>query len=400
MKRPQEADAIGAARANYPALERWTYHDVAGRGLRARAARAALDAHLDERMLNGADKQKFFELIENTRAGFARLIGAAPEEIAFTKNISEGLNMIATGFHWRRGDNVILCPELEHPNNIYPWLNMRRYGLEVRAVAPRAGHIPVDEIAARIDGGTRVATVSGVTFAPGFRTDVDALGTICRARGVLLLVDAAQSVGVLHTDVTRSKIDALVVSTAKGLLGLYGMGFLYCRRDWAEQLVPAYLARFGVDLGAAHEATMGDDAYRLMPGARRFDLGNYNFAAAAAVEASMRELAAVGTERIERHSVGLAHALARGCRELGLPVAGGAPGPHLAHIVTVGEMGASHYGSEDERINRLHGHLVANRVKLSIRRGMMRFAPPLQPGRCRSGARALPGLSRRTHETG
>jgi selenocysteine lyase/cysteine desulfurase len=118
MKRPQEADAIGAARANYPALERWTYLDVAGRGVLSRSARAALDAHLDERMLNGADKQKFFELIENTRAGFARLIGAAPEEIAFTKNISEGLNMIATGFHWRRGDNVILCPELEHPNNI------------------------------------------------------------------------------------------------------------------------------------------------------------------------------------------------------------------------------------------------------------------------------------------
>lgn len=374
MNRPQEMDAIRAARANYPALERWTYLDVAGRGVLSRAARAALDAHLDERMLNGADKQKFFELIENTRAGFARLIGAGTDEIAFAKNISEGLNMIATGFHWRRGDNVILCPGLEHPNNIYPWLNMRRYGLEVRAVAPRAGHIPVDEIAARIDRGTRVVTVSTVTFAPGFRTEVDALGNICRARGVLLLVDAAQSVGVLHTDVGRSKIDALAVSTAKGLLGLYGMGFLYCRRDWAEQLTPAYLARFGVDLGAAHEATMGGYEYRLMPGARRFDLGNYNFAAAAAVEASMRELAAVGTERIERHAVGLAHALARGCLDLGLPVAGGAPGPHLAHIVTVGEMGASHYGSGDERINRLHDHLVANRVKLSIRRGMMRFA--------------------------
>jgi len=72
--------------------------------------------------------------------------------------------------------------------------------------------------------------------------------------------------------------------------------------------------------------------------------------------------------------VGLAHALAQGCLELGLPVTGGAPGRHLAHIVSVGEMGASHYGSEDGRINRLHDHLVANRVKLSIRRGMMRFA--------------------------
>ena len=374
MSKPRELEAIRAARANYPALERWTYLDVAGRGVLSRAVRTALDAHLDERMMNGADKQRFFELIERTRAGFAQLIDAEPDEIAFTKNISEGLNMIATAFNWHRGDNVILCPELEHPNNIYPWLNMRRYGLEVRAVAPRDGHIPVDEIAAKLDSGTRVVTVSTVTFAPGFRTDVDALGAICRERGVLLLVDAAQSVGVLHTDVERSKIDALAVSTAKGLLGLYGMGFLYCRRAWAERLTPAYLARFGVDLGEAHEATMGDFEYRLMPAARRFDVGNYNFAAAAAADASMQELAALGTERIERHVVALAHALARGLLDLGLPVAGGTPGPHLAHIVTVGAMSANHYGSEDEDINQLYEHLVANRVKLSIRRGMMRFA--------------------------
>ena len=111
--------------------------------------------------------------------------------------------MIATGFHWRRGDNVILCPELEHPNNVYPWLNLRRYGARSAHGRRRAtGHIPVDDmIAARSTRGTRVVTVSTVTFAPGFRTDVDTLGQACRERDVLLLVDAAQSVGVLHTDV-------------------------------------------------------------------------------------------------------------------------------------------------------------------------------------------------------
>ena len=233
---------------------------------------------------------------------------------------------------------MILCPALEHPNNVYPWLNMRRYGLEVREVAPRDAHIPVDEIIERIDGGTRVVTVSTVSFAPGFRTDVDQLGRACRERGVMLLVDAAQSAGVLHTDVKRSNIDALITSTQKGLLALYGMGFLYCRREWAEKLEPAYLARFGVDLGdgEAHEASMGAADYRLMPGARRFDLGNYNFAGAAAAHASMGELAAVGTERIERHVTGLAGALAQGMLDLDLPVSGGAPGPHLGNIVTVG----------------------------------------------------------------
>ena len=374
MNKAVEFDAIETARAGYPALERWTYLDVAGRCILSRTTRAAIDAHLDERMMNGADKDKFFALIERTRAKFAQLINADPDEIAYTKNISDGLNMIATGLDWKRGDNVIVCAELEHPNNVYPWLNMRRYGLEMRSVKPRAGHIPVDAMIKLIDRGTRVVTVSTVTFAPGFRTDVDTLGRACRERGALLLVDAAQSAGVLHTDVQASNIDALSVSTQKGLLGLYGMGFLYCRRAWAERLQPAYLARFGVDLGDAHEASMGDEQYKLMPAARRFDLGNYNFVGAAAVDASLTELLGYGMPLIERHVTGLAHALAQGLLDLGLPVAGGKPGPHYANIITLGTLGTSHYGTDDERFNRLYAWLVENRVKLSIRRGMLRFS--------------------------
>jgi len=374
MNRAVELDAIAAARSHFPALERWTYMDVAGRGVLSREARAALDSHLDERMMNGGDKAGFFALVESTRDHFAQLIHAVPDEIAFTKNISEGLNMVATGFDWKRGDNVILCPGLEHPNNVYPWLNMQRYGLEVRTVAPREGHIPVGAIIARMDGATRVVTVSTVTFAPGFRTDVERLGRACRERGVMLLVDAAQSAGILHTDVERDGIDALAVSTQKGLLGLYGMGFFYCRREWAERMKPAYLARFGVDLGDAHEATLGDLSFEYAKFARRFDLGNYNYAGCAAVNASLTQLLAWDTRNIERHVTALTHALARGFGDLGLAVSGGAPGPHLAGIVTVGELSADHYSTGSERYNRLHEYLSANRVKLSVRRGTLRFS--------------------------
>jgi cysteine desulfurase/selenocysteine lyase len=305
VNRPaSDFNAIAAARANYPALERWTYMDVAGRCVLSRATRATLDEWLDGHMLNGADKNRYFEMIERTRGRFATLVNAGADEIAYAKNVSEGINMIATAFDWHKGDNVIMCPELEHPNNVYPWLNMQRYGLEVRAVAPRDGHIPVGEIIERMDGGTRMVAVSTVTFSPGFRTDVATLGKACRKRDVLLLVDAAQSVGVLHTDVQESLIDALAVSTQKGLLGLYGMGFLYCRREWADRLKPAYLARFGVDVGdGAHEASMGGDEYQLAKGARRFDLGNYNFSAAAAAETPSTS-AAIGTANMRRMSAG------------------------------------------------------------------------------------------------
>ena len=378
MNKPNtEFDTFTAFRDDFPALKKWTYMDVAARGVLSRTTRAALDAQIDERMMNGGDKDRFFALIEEARGRFAQLINASPEEVTYTKNISEGLNMVATGIPWKAGDNVVLCPELEHPNNVYAWLNLRRLGVEVRMVKPRDNHIPVDDVIARMDARTRCATVSTVTFAPGFRTDIDTLGRACREKGVLLLVDAAQSAGKLHTDVKQSNIDALTVSTQKGLLGLYGMGFLYVRREWADKMQPAYLARFGVDLGDAHEAAMGDMgdlSFKMAAGARRFDLGNYNFAATAAVNASMKQLLDIGTQRIEKHVTGLIHALAQGYVDMGVPVAGGKPGPHLAGIVTIGNMSTDHYGTGDERFNGLYQYLGDNQVKLSIRRGLLRFS--------------------------
>jgi selenocysteine lyase/cysteine desulfurase len=283
--------------------------------------------------------------------------------------------MVAASLPWQPGDNVIVCLELEHPNNGYCWLNLKRRGVEVRTVPSLDGHMPVDEMVERIDDRTRVLTVSTVTFVPGFRTKIERLGHTCRERGVFFLVDAAQSCGVLHTDVVISNIDGLAVSTQKGLLALYGMGFLYCRRTWSEQIHPVYLSRFGVDLGDAHEAAMGSIAYTLMRGARRFDLGNYNFLGCAAVEAAIDHLLAYDTRNIERYVVGLAHRLARGFIELGLPVCGGTPGPHLTNIVSVGELGSgTHYGTGDERFNKLFTFLNEHAVRLSIRRGVLRFS--------------------------
>ena len=370
-----ESTALADAHRDFPATEHLTYMDVAARCVFPRCVREAIDTHLDQRMLEGGNKPKFFELIEETRERFAMLIHADPDEIAFTKNVSEGLNMVATGLEWRPGDNVILCPELEHPNNVYPWLNLRRLGVEVRAVPARAGAISVDDMLGRADARTRVITASSVTFAPGFRTDLDTLGRACRERGIMFVVDAAQSVGVLATDVRRSCIDALSVSTQKGLLGLYGMGFLYCRREWAERMQPVYLARFGVSVAEGHEAALGDFEFRLQPSARRFDLGNYNFLAAVGANAAIQYLQGWGAAAVEAYVVGLAHTLARGILSLGLPVCGGPPGAHLAHIVTVGRLGSGgHDSTEDPRFAALYKHLIENRVRLSIRRGILRFS--------------------------
>ena len=372
-----QTNTMAAARSHFPGMQDCTYLDLGGRGLLSTEVRAAIEAHLDEAMRGRVDKDRLFATTEEARNRFAQLINAEPDEITYTKNISEGLNIVASSLDWKSGDNVIVCPQLEHPNNIYLWLNLQRFGVETRYVNHRDGYMPVDEMIAAIDERTRILTVSSVSFSPGFRTDIDKLGRACRERGVLFLVDGAQSVGVLHTDVKASNIDALAVSTQKGLLALYGMGYLYVRRPLAEKMTPPYVARFGIDMGKAdaHESDVGDRSFKFMPAARRFDLGNYNFAGVCAANASLELLLKLGTKNIEAHAVNLAHTLANRFIELGLPVCGGKPGRHIGEIVTVGSYGSGgDKASSDEKMNKLYAHLSANKVKLSMRRGVLRFS--------------------------
>lgn len=379
MKSPLYADGpdvanFGSVRKLFPGLAQLTYLDVAGRSPLCTPVREAISEFLDGAEAGG-DKAAMFRSIESVRERYAKLLNAAPDEIAITKNISEGLNIVANALDWQPGDNVVLCEALEHANNIYVWRNLeRRYGIEIRSLPMISGEYPVEAMAAAVDSRTRVITACTHTFTPGFRTPIDVLGRAARSHDALFLLDGAQTVGIGHSDVSQWPIDALVTSTQKGLLGPYGMGFLYIRRQWAERLEPAYLARFGVDLGEAGEAAAGHSGYRLMPAARRFDLGNYNFLASAAMETALDLLERVGTERIESHTRDLANRLASGLDELGLPVCGGAQHPRRDHIVSVGTWGQGHNSSSDLRMQSLYDALSAQGVKLSIRKDMLRFS--------------------------
>lgn len=364
-------------RSLFPGAGERTYLDVAVSGLISRPVREAIDRYLDDRMLGRVDKTALLATVDRAREQFAGLIGGAPDEVAITKNVSEGLNLFAASLPWQPGDNVVLCPGLEHPNNVFLWYNLRALrDIEVRTVEPDGGRVPVERMIERMDGRTRLVTVPHISFSPGFITDVALLAREARVRGALVLIDAAQSIGAIRTDVRSLGIDALAVATQKCLLSVYGFGFLWVRRGLADGLVPGHVARFGIDVGTdAHETALGDGTLRYRAGARRFDLGNYNYLGAVAAEASLRLIRSIGMERIETHVRALAARLASGLLERGLPVAGGAPGPHLAHIVAVGKSGGGrHDTADDPAMTALYQRLTEHNVRLSIRRGVLRFS--------------------------
>ena len=356
-------------------LEQLTYLSVCDSTVLSASVRAAAEEFLDHVMHWRQTRAVREVRVDGARSKFARLVGAHADDIAIIKNVSEGINAIATAIPWEAGDNVVLCAALEHPNNIIPWTHLRRLGVEMRIVEPSDGGIDPAAMVAAIDARTRVVTCSSVSFAPGLRTDLAAIGRECRSRDVLFLVDAVQSCGILSLDVGRDHVDALVTSTAKGLLGLYGCGFLYCRRAWAERLTPAYLSRPAVELPPERYSEMVGLEAKVRPNARRFEVGAVDYASCYAVDASLDLLGRVGAARIEAHVLALAARLRAGMAELGLEIPRRAQGAEASHIVTVGRLGAGGHGvTDDPLLARVSAELTAQGVVHTIRRGMLRFA--------------------------
>ncbi|TIO46002.1 MAG: aminotransferase class V-fold PLP-dependent enzyme, partial [Mesorhizobium sp.] len=149
----------------FPATKSAIYMDVANQGLISRTTRTSMDQHLDNRLNGLNDEEGMMQLVEQTRSRFAQFIGAEKDEIAVTKNASEGINIIGNAIAWKPGDNVVLCRQLEHANNILPWLQIRdKHGVELRIVETDNGAIPCDAIIDQIDSHSRIVTVSTVTM--------------------------------------------------------------------------------------------------------------------------------------------------------------------------------------------------------------------------------------------
>jgi selenocysteine lyase/cysteine desulfurase len=130
-----------------------------------------------------------------------------------------------------------------------------------------------------------------------------------------------------------------------------------------------------VDLGGAHEAASSDGTYSLQDAARRFDVGNYNYLGCVAAATSIGQLLEIGSRAIESHVLRLSSQLAHGLLGLDLPVYGGEPGPNSAHIVCVGgALSDQHDSTSQEGLQELFAYLMAHDVKLSIRRGILRFS--------------------------
>ena len=304
-----------------------------------------------------------FQTLDRCRAGIARLIGAATDEIALAPNTGAGINLAAWGLPLGPGDEVVV-PDGEFPANMYPWLAAARArGFSVVVVPQRDGLLDEAALVAALDRpSVRVLAVSWVSFATGFAADLDHLGHACRARGVLLVVDAIQGLGALTLDVTRTPIDLLACGAQKWLLSPWGTGFIWMRRDLLARIIPQPVSWMAV--------RSADDFSRLLDydltwrdSARRFEQVTMAYQAFAGMAASLELLHELGSRAVAKQVNRSARRLIEGAGAVGIPVI--TPLERSAGIASIrpsNPAGAS-------------AALRASGVIHSLREGTLRLAP-------------------------
>jgi cysteine desulfurase/selenocysteine lyase len=320
---------VAAIRAEFPVTRRMLYLDSAHQTPLATCVRAALQDFLAEGNETAGPKPVWLRRVEQTRAKVAALFNANVSEMAFTKNTSEGLNIAANAVPLKAGDNVLLI-EGDHPNNAYAWLNLQRKGVEVRFVKLTGDIADAATFAPHVDDRTRVISLSHITFHAGQRHDVASVGKLCMERGLYLVVDAMQSVGVVPIDVKAMNISVLAAGTHKGMLVPQGLGVLYVR-DGLDELQPAYLAMCSMAnppadyIARPHEMAVRKDA-------ARFEMGNLNLPDIQALDAALDLINKAGVANVEKHVQSLGDRLIEHLDRLKVRLVGPRAGKDRAHI--------------------------------------------------------------------
>lgn len=351
----------------FPVTEKWIYLNHAAVGPLPTFGREAAERYIAALSSEG---EKHWErtgpLIEEVRGMFASALHLPPEGIAFTRNVSEGLSILASGLDWRAGDNVVL-PSVEFPANVYPWMNLERFGVELIRVEPVAGRITVEHIANALNERTRVVSISSVQFFSGFVADLPAISAECRKRGVLLCVDCIQHLGALPLDIAASGVDFVAGGGHKWLMAGEGIGFVAIRPELAERLRPGLIGWQGVK----QWEDFFDQRLDFKPGAMRFETGTLSALGIHTLHASLRVLGSFGFERVADAVRENARLVRQGALRRGFDLAL----PDAEKSSPAGTSGITSFQIDGVSAPDLAMKLKAAGVQVSARQGYLRVSP-------------------------
>ena len=254
----------------------------------------------------------YMEQLNELKAHTAVLLRTQPENIASVKNTSDAMSMVANGYPFEPGDEIISFVQ-EYPANFHPWrLQERARGVKLKLVSnqPARADIPpstigswsMEELESLITPRTKVIALSHVQFTSGYAADLQPLGQLCKERGIDLVIDAAQSLGVQPIFPEEMNIAALASAGWKWLLGPIGTGLFYTSPAFRDKLRPVQV---GAETMVQEFDFMNLD-WNPNPTARRFEFSTSPIYLVAALATSIREVhARYGAESMFREALRL-----------------------------------------------------------------------------------------------
>lgn len=266
--------------AQFPVSAAQIFVGHAGVTALPRCVADAMHGHVERSCSQHQEFGDFLRDMARTRARCAELIDAQADEIALLGPTSVGLSLFANGLDWQPGDEL-LCYLDDYPANVYPWLNLRRLGVEVKFLQPdRPGRITPGLVEAALTPRTRMVALASCHFLTGWRIDVDAIGALLQSRGVLFSLDAIQTLGAFPTSVRH--VDFLSADAHKWLLGPMAIGIVFVAKRNFPICHPTLIGAWNVrspQFITQEEIAYPDTAQRYEPGVLNAT-GMYGMAAA------------------------------------------------------------------------------------------------------------------------
>jgi selenocysteine lyase/cysteine desulfurase len=312
---PAATLASAAAPAPSGAFPRKAAFDIEGINLNAaythpmsNATVQAMRDYLDGRQLNVRGKSQNLMADRNeSRDLFARMINADPGELAWVASTMAGENYIVNGLGLGQpGTRGRVVTDAYHfDGSLYLYGELAKQGLDVHVVRPKNNGIDLADMEAAITPGTTLVAVSLVSTINGFQHDLKALCKIAHARGALVYADIIQAAGAVPIDVKDTGVDFCACSTYKWLMGDFGVGLLYVRKESLARIrrtVFGYRQLAAFDFHVFPFDPPGKDVFDFATSAGtagRFEVGTLGNGAVAGLRASLRMLTETGVERIQ-----------------------------------------------------------------------------------------------------
>lgn len=307
---------INMLKEDFPIIKRVAYMNNASYTPVPFYSIKAMTDFLVECSVNGPDSPTVIDDIERraqeARNEIAKLINCSPDEIVLTQSTTEGLNYVANGLQWKKGESVIIRDgNHEHPANYIPWIRLKKNGVNVKKmkITDDSGFFNIKELEEAINQKTKLVAFSHALFNTGAILPVEKIGRISAKRKVMFCLDAAQTVGCLPVDVKKLGCDFAAFPGSKWLCGPLGSGVFYCSKKAYEKLEPLQ--------SGGESAFMLDDesvAYKDMP--ERMQAGFRNWVGMVGLTASIHYIMRLGINEIRKRNMELANMLRDGLKKI------------------------------------------------------------------------------------